>query len=293
MMRLRMIVAYDGTRYRGFQLQSGQVMRQEFRNRASGWESVSTVQGVLEAAFGRVLKVGADCRVIVVGSSRTDTGVHARGQCCHVDVPESHRHVDPQVILHRLNRALPPDVSVCELRFAEPGFSAQYSVAGKCYHYRICCADWQDPTQRFTQWWVSGRWNVVNRGLPSAPGSYALDLGLMNAAAGMLVGTHDFVAFKDKNTSAQQSKCTVRTMTSLQVLEEHLPGNLTIVIEGEGFLFRMVRIIAAALVEVGAKRMPLSTIAQALESGDRLLMPGAAPPEGLSLIRIDMAEGFK
>mmetsp|Transcript_36060 Transcript_36060/g.64482 ORF Transcript_36060/g.64482 Transcript_36060/m.64482 type:complete len:204 (-) Transcript_36060:202-813(-) len=193
-----------------------------------------------------------------------------------------------QALLHRLNRTLPPDVSVCDLRIAEPGFHAQYSVTGKCYHYRICCADWQDPTQRFTQWWVSGRWNVANRGLPNRAGAYDLDVDRMNEAAGLLVGSHDFTAFKDKHTAAEQGKNPNRTLSNVTVEREQQAGHLVVLIAGDGFLFRMVRVIAATLVEVGAGRMAVSTISEALSTGNRSLLPGAAPPEGLSLVHVSL-----
>ncbi len=153
---LMAIVEYDGTRYRGFQLQ----------------RSHRTIQGEIESALESV--VGYPTRI--VGAGRTDTGVHAKGQVVHFDV--SWRHSVPD--LHRaLNAVLPKDIAFVELREAPPGFHARYSARGREYVYTIFNGPVRSP--------------LVARYAHHCPSP--LDTGAMDRACACLVGTHDFMPF--------------------------------------------------------------------------------------------------
>eukprot|EP00191_Tetraselmis_sp_GSL018_P007060 CAMPEP_0177599448 /NCGR_PEP_ID=MMETSP0419_2-20121207/12998_1 /TAXON_ID=582737 /ORGANISM="Tetraselmis sp., Strain GSL018" /LENGTH=195 /DNA_ID=CAMNT_0019092181 /DNA_START=1366 /DNA_END=1953 /DNA_ORIENTATION=- len=187
---------------------------------------------------------------------------------------------------------LPRDIVVRSIAFAPRGFDAMRSALGKRYHYRIFCGDAPDPLRRHEQWWVSRRWCAAKRRLPAYGESYALDVRAMREAAALVEGTHDFSAFRDTNSSAKRDGGAVRRVTSLLVQEEGGPENLLIAIEGEAFLFRMVRIIAATLVEIGAGRAKAQLVADALRTKDRRLLPKAAPPEGLTLHQVFYASDF-
>jgi len=167
-----------------------------------------------------------------------------------------------------------------------PAHVPGWLASGKRYMYRICCSITPDPMNRQFQWWVGRRWCASNNRLPAAGESFRLDMVAMRSAAGLLVGTHDFRAFRDTNSSSRREGTTVRTVTKIEITEERGPDELLLNVEGENFLFRMVRIIAAALVDVGAGRMSADTISRALDTGDRDLMPKAAPPGGLTLDKV-------
>jgi tRNA pseudouridine38-40 synthase len=161
MPRIRLTVAYVGTRYLGWQVQ----------------EQRPTVQGVLEAKLSRICEEP----VRVHGSGRTDSGVHALGQVAHFDVPEAKAHIPWQ---KALNSMLPDDIAVLDAREAEPGFHARFSVRAKRYAYTL----WTEPGYTLPQrapfvWAVRG-----------------LDFETMDRAAAILAGTHDFAAFQNAGT---------------------------------------------------------------------------------------------
>ncbi len=180
-MRLRLVVAYLGTRFAGWQVQ------------ASG----RTVQGELETAlasvYGRPLRVH--------GAGRTDAGVHARGQVAHVDLPEDAPAIPERGILRALNARLEDDARVTGVAAAPEGFHARFSASGKLYAYRLRRADFLDP--------FSGPVEAL------APGR--LDVAAMREAAGRLVGRRDFAPF---SVVGSDPATTVRTLRRLDLLEE-------------------------------------------------------------------------
>ena len=164
MPRIRMTVAYVGTRYQGWQIQArGQ-----------------TVQGVLEEKLARICEEP----IRVHGSGRTDSGVHAQGQVAHFDAPDTKARIPWQ---KALNSMLPDDIAILDAREAEPGFHARYSVRSKRYAYTL----WTEPDYTLPQR-APFVWPVRS-----------LDFEAMDRAAALLAGTHDFAAFQNAGTEVK------------------------------------------------------------------------------------------
>lgn len=243
--RLRVDVAYDGTDFSGWAAQPGQ----------------RTVQGTLEAAIATVLRV-ASARLTVAG--RTDAGVHARGQVCHLDVERSALATvggDPLGLVRRLNRLLSDDVRVRAVTFAPVGFDARFSAVWRRYAYRLCDAPSSaDPLHR--------------RHILAWP--RRLDETAMIAASHRLVGEHDFAAFCKRREGAT----TVRTLQELSWSRDG--GVLTARVVADAFCHHMVRSLVGALVAVGDGRRPVEWPAQVLALGVRDSGVTVVPPTGLT-----------
>lgn len=175
MPRLRLTVAYVGTRYRGWQIQP----------------SGETIQGVLESCLERICAVP----VRVHGSGRTDAGVHALGQVAHCDIPDSKIHIPWQ---KALNALLPDDIAITQAVIVDPSFHARFSARSKDYSYTL----WTEP--RF----------VLPQRVPFVWAVRDLDIGAMDEAAAMLVGCHDFASLKNAGTDTNGSVRTVTAITS-------------------------------------------------------------------------------
>lgn len=218
-----------------------------------------TVQGALEQALGRLL--GETIRV--TGASRTDAGVHACGQV----VTFTTENVIPlERVVPALNAALPQSVAAICADEVAPDFHPRFRARHKQYLYRL-----------------------LNRALPSPfIGRYAwhvplaLDVEAMQEAAGHLVGEHDFAAFCAAGGSA---KTTVRELTELTVRRND--EIIEISVCGNAFLYMMVRIIVGTLVQVGLGRLEAERVREILESRDRNEAGPTAPPQGLTLMRIE------
>ena len=242
--RLKLIVAYDGARFAGWQSQS-------HRN---------TIQDYLERAFERV---GGE-RVRVHGAGRTDTGVHALGQCAHVDVAEE--SLSAARWTGALNALLPPTIRVLRCHYVSKRFHARHSAKGKVYRYTIWSAPVLPPFKYGRVWHVT------------AP----LDFEVLKAAANHFVGTHDFAGFAANRGKPENS--TVRTICSVQV-RRHGPC-LTIEFDGDGFLYKMVRLIVGSLVRCALGKSSVEEVTDRLASG-RIGQPRlAARAEGLFLVRV-------
>lgn len=249
MMRtFKLTVAYDGSGYHGFQRQPRDI----------------TVQQVLEDALSRI--TGEN--VVLAGSGRTDSGVHARGQvvsfatCCGI----------PAANLKRaMNSILPPDITVIASQEAEEGFHARFSAKWKRYCYRIVLNGDYDPFIR------NYAWQMQNT---------KLNIETMNMAAGFLLGTHDFSFFRSSG-SVQSSP--VKTIYKT-VWQEKAPGDLLFVIEGDGFLYRMVRNIVWNLAETGLGRKSLEQFKEELDKAERHFKISPAPPQGLYLDYVGYTE---
>ena len=217
-----------------------------------------TVQGELEAGLARVL--GEE--VTVAGAGRTDARVHAIGQAATFD---TNRPIPVENVVGALNSTLPGDVTVVSAEEVALSFHPRRDAKRKQYCYRI-----------------------LNRTLPSPfINRYAwhlrepLDAERMQAAADRLVGEHDFAAFC---ASGSTVKTTVRKLQRVDVAREG--DTIEVRIEGNGFLYMMVRIIVGTLVEVGAGRMSAEQVAEILAGGDRRAAARTAPPQGLTLIEV-------
>lgn len=244
--RIRLTVAYDGTAYCGWQVQP---------------EGVS-VQGCLEVALGRIFRSGPRS----VSSSRTDTGVHARGMSVHFDVPESEWRMTPDKLVLAVNAHLPEDIRVVAAARATEDFHARFDAVGKQYRYTVWNAPAHDPLGMRQQWHVPR----------------PIDVAAMRAAAASLVGRHDFLAFSA--SPGYERHHTVRNVTRCDVLRSG--PRLTVVIEADGFLYKMCRGIVGTLVQVGHGRFRPEEIAPMLATRDRRLAGMTAPALGLVLWRV-------
>lgn len=251
MQTLKLTLQYDGTAYAGFQRQPNGVTVQERLE-----EAMRLITGEPE------LKLGA-------ASGRTDAGVHARGQVVHMRTAAT---IPIDRWPYALNSRLPADIVVVGAEGAPDDFHARYWALEKRYRYTIEAAPFPSPLHRlYAYHW--GR---------------SLDVGLMRQAAALLVGTHDFAAFRSTGGAAKTS---TRTITRLDVTES--APLLYLDVAADGFLYNMVRILAGTLLEVGAGRRPLEDIRRALTTGERRYAGKTLPPHGLCLEEVTYGDGPK
>ena len=240
--RIKLVLHYDGTAYHGWQKQP----------------RTPTIQGTLEAAIEKL----CGSAVGVVGSSRTDAGVHALGQAAHFDVDTP---VPTENIACALNNLLPEDIVVAEAVEVPGDFDAIGSTLNKWYRYTICTAPIRPVTQIRYCW---------HRPAP-------LDAEAMNRAAARLVGTHDFKSFASAADSRQSSVRTVLRCCVCQNTDE-----IFVDVSATGFLYNMVRNIVGTLVEVGRGRWEPEQIDRILAAKDRAAAGPIAPAAGLCLMEI-------
>jgi tRNA pseudouridine38-40 synthase len=229
----------------------------------AGWQSqahANTIQDHLENAFRRV--AGKEIRVH--GAGRTDAGVHALGQCAHADVPGRARSA--AVWQRALNALLPPTIRVLHCRYVSSDFHARFSAKGKIYRYRIWAAPVLPPLE------VGRAWHI------SAP----LDFKRIICAARNFIGGHDFRAFAANRGKKEAN--TVRTIHSIRVRKRG--ALITINFNGDGFLYKMVRLMVGSIVRCGLGKMPPHNIVKSLVAPRTASLRFAAPAEGLILVRI-------
>lgn len=246
MPRLKLVLAYDGTGFNGWQIQAGSGQR--------------TVQGCLEEALTRI----CNAPVRAHGSGRTDSGVHALAQTVHADIPENRTDMPWQ---RALNAVLPDDVSVLHASLAADDFHARYSALSKTYTYSLWPESRYDIPQRRNFVWATG----------------ALDFEAMDAAARHYVGEHDFKAFQNVGTPV---KSTVRTVTLAAREPGLFPGEVCWRFEADGFLKQMVRNLVGLLVEIGRGRFAPDDIPGIIRGRDRKIAFVTAPPQGLTLAAV-------
>lgn len=230
-----------------------------------GWQrqkNAPSVQEKLEDALSDLF--GAPTPT--VGSGRTDAGVHALGQVAHFDAETD---IPLFKIKFALNARLPEEIRIKEVYKTAPGFHAIDSVKKKTYLYRLYVSEVASPLR-------SGFYTRV---------SPPLDIELMRRAADKLVGEHDFRAFSSTGSDAKTS---VRTIYRIDIVENK--DEIFIEIEGNGFLYNMVRIISGTLVAVAKGKIPLENIDIMLESGDRRLGGKTFPAGGLVLKSVDYGD---
>lgn len=233
----------------------------------SGYQSqpgMRTVQSDIDKALRKLHK---DDSVYSVASGRTDAGVHAYGQVIHFDTPLS---ITEGKWVTALNVLLPKDIRVLDAVAVSEAFHARYSATGKTYQYRWTRTPIQSPFERNYAVHL-GRWNP--------------DAARMREGAARLLGTHDFTSFCSSKT-ATSSK--VRTIRKLEV-EEH-GDQLIMTIEGDGFLYNMVRTIAGVLYAVGIGWDEPHQVTEILEARDRKRAGKTAPAHGLYLMEVTYGE---
>ncbi len=255
MPHFKIVLAYDGTDYIGWQRQ------------ASG----TSIQGLVEDALREL--DGRD--VSVAGAGRTDAGVHALGQVASFSLE---RTIEPVTVLRSLNAKLPPDIRVRTAEAVPPGFHARFDARAKTYRYRIWNGEVLNPFERRYVWHIVG----------------PLDIEAMAAAARVLEGTHDFAAFQGTGSDAATTVRTI-TQSTLQSTIHDPQSAMAMVeftITGDGFLRHMVRAIVGSLVEIGRGRQAASWLGEVLASRRRERAGQTAPPHGLALVAVDFGSAL-
>src|SRR4029453_3268212 len=229
----------------------------------AGWQSQShrnTVQDHIERAFERVL--GKPVRVH--GAGRTDAGVHALAQCAHADLPND--RLSGARWIEALDALLPPAIRVLRCQYVSNDFHARLSAKGKIYRYRIWLAPVLPPFEYRRAWHIA----------------CPIDLKILKQAAKKFVGTHNFAGFAANRGKKEQS--TVRTIYSVRIRRKG--PCLMIEFEGDGFLYKMVRLIVGSLVKCALGKMRIEDVTAQLDSGHAGAPRFAAPAEGLYLVRV-------
>lgn len=234
-------IAYDGTRFSGWQVQPKK----------------QTIQGELEQL---ITKMMSEDSIRIEASGRTDTGVHARIQVAHVDLP---RKIDPVYFLNGLNAQLPGDIRVKFIKKVSNRFHARFDAKGKEYRYLIDNSKILSPSLRKYRFHEHRKLNVLQ----------------MQNAANFLVGHHDFASFSSMRCFANED--TVRDLTDLVVIRRG--SQIVIQAKANGFLYKMVRSIAGYLIEVGLGRFDPNGTKEILDRKKRKADVKTAQPQGLFL----------
>lgn len=258
--RLRLTLAYDGAPFNGWQSQPGD----------------NTIQDHLSLAARKIC--GQD--LVFHGSGRTDAGVHALEQVAHVDVPRSETMAAGNW-LAALNSHLPATIRVVTAEPCDRDFHARYSCLGKTYRYRIAHCPVLPPQLHQRAWHLHG----------------PLDLQGMQAASEILLGQHDFGRFcasrgKDARGRSQDPQDTRRRLTRITIDHHPLPDIadtpvIDLEFSGDGFLYKMVRMLSAAIVRAGQQKVQADTLREMLVNPAGEKWQHAAPAAGLTLVRVD------
>jgi tRNA pseudouridine38-40 synthase len=237
---IRLILEYDGTRYHGWQRQKTDL----------------TVQGVLEDSIRTM--VGEP--VVLIGSGRTDAGVHALNQVCNFI---TRSQIEPDSMRRGLNSLIPDDIFIKKIEYVPLDFHSRYSVRSKTYEYRIWNRKEANVFLRDYSWHIRGN----------------LDIDIMKAGLSILIGRHDFSSFKSRGST---NKDPVR---HILLAELHGPseGILVLLFEADGFLRHMVRNITGTLVDLGKRKLSVEGFRKTLLSRQRNEVGIKAPPQGLFL----------
>ncbi|MEJ5260228.1 MAG: tRNA pseudouridine(38-40) synthase TruA [Anaerohalosphaeraceae bacterium] len=241
--KIKLTIQYNGSRFHGWAAQPG----------------LPTIQGTIEEAFEKL----CGQKVEVVGSSRTDAGVHALGQVAHAVLADC--PVPTANLQKALNRLLPEDIAVAAVEEVPDSFDAVSDTRSKLYRYTIHNGSVRPVLEIHRCWHYP----------------YPLDIGAMQQAAERLLGTRDFKSFA---SAGDQRLSSVRTVTLCRVQSD--PPWITVDIAADGFLYNMVRNIVGTLVEIGRGRWRPEEIDRILEAKDRAAAGPIAPPGGLCLMEI-------
>ena len=244
MKRVRMVVAYDGTAYRGWQLQPNGI----------------TIEEVLNRELTALLKES----ISVIGASRTDSGVHARG---NVAVFDTENRMPADKICFALNQRLPEDIRIQSSMEVEPDWHPRKHHCIKTYEYKILNRKMEVPSLRLYTHFCH----------------FDLDLDQMRQAAKLLTGEHDYKSFCNVRTQVLD---TVRTVYSIDI-EKDSNDVITIRVRGNGFLYNMVRILAGTLMAVGMGQRKPEEMPDILAACDRAAAGPTAPAKGLMLVGME------
>lgn len=241
-MNVKILVEYEGTAYSGWQRQ----------------KNALSIQEVLETVISSVTGE----RIYMVGSGRTDAGVHALGQVANF---KTETRIPPEKLPYAINSKLPKDIVIKHAEIVPENFHARFAAKAKIYTYTIYNAKFPSPLLR--------RYSCFF--------SRPLDVKAMERAAQILTGTHDFASFM---ASGSRVNSTVRRIDRLEVFQS---GNLIkFELEANGFLYNMVRIIAGTLLDVGINKIKADEMVSILKSKDRSRAGKTLPPQGLCLEKV-------
>ncbi len=246
MLKFKLTLAYDGGGYHGWQ------------SRPEGTGVQDQVEAALAKLFAAALRVES--------ASRTDSGVHARGMVVHFEVPREQFRMPGERLVPALNACLPDDVRVVSAVRVSPDFHARFDATGKQYRYHVWNHPVMDPLSRDRRWHVPQQLNLTK----------------MREAAELLIGRHDFRAFTAKRDGVLGDS--VRTLKRCEVVKKG--AEMTFVLEGTGFLYKMCRGIVGTLVQVGQGKFTPQDVAAMLASHDRREAGVNAPAHGLLLWRV-------
>jgi len=240
MRNIKLLIEYDGTYYQGWQIQP----------------EGPTIQGMLEEKLSRL----TGGRIHVIGSGRTDSGVHALGQVAHF---RTQSQMDIRTIQRALNSLLPPDIVIKKVEEVDEGFHARKNSKSKVYEYRILNRNLRSAFHRGYVWYIPQKLNLIE----------------MKKATQGLIGEHDFSAFR---TVGSPTRTAVRRVIRAE-WKRGRDGLIRFEIEANGFLKQMVRSIIGTLVEIGKGRMKASDFRKIMNSKDRKKAGPTAPAQGLFL----------
>lgn len=244
MRNFKIILQYEGTKYQGWQ-------RQE--------STKNTIQGKLETILA---KMTDNDFVQVDGSGRTDAGVHALGQVANFKINTAKT---PAQIMEYINRYLPEDIAVVDIKEMHERFHSRLNAKGKTYCYRIWNSTMPTVFERRYVYELADELNIDD----------------MRKAAAILVGKHDFKAFTSNKKS---KKSTVRTIENISI--ERKGKEIVLVYSGDGFLYHMVRILTGTLIEVGFGKRSIESVKELLENGTRDMAGELVPAKGLCLVEV-------
>jgi tRNA pseudouridine38-40 synthase len=240
----KLIIEYDGSRYHGWQRQ---------KNDPS-----------IQAEIEKALKTMTTEKVTVIGSGRTDSGVHAKGQVANF---ECETRLKPEALMNGLNSLLAEDIKIKVCEQVGASFHARYDAKSKIYHYRILNRATPAAIGRQYQWFIRK----------------ALNREAMRTAISHIIGRHDFKAFEGSGSPRQSS---IRRVHSADLVE-HAGGLLIFHIEADGFLRYMVRNIVGTLVDVGLEKLTPHDFKRILDCKDRSQASATAPAQGLTLVKVN------
>jgi tRNA pseudouridine38-40 synthase len=243
----KLLISYDGTCYNGWQIQP----------------NASSIQQQLQETLKKILGNESPA---VIGSGRTDAGVHARGQVAHFKME---KEMTNNRLLLSLNGLLPQDIRIKQVETVSPDFHSRYSAIGKEYHYHVHLGRVMDPFQRLYCWHLLRE----------------IDFLVLQEAAQLFVGVHDFTSFANESHAGPAAQDAVRHLYRLDVCPT--AGGFRLEFEGNGFLYKMVRNIVGTLIDVASLRKSLKDIPLIFEAKDRRQASQAAPSKGLFLMRVD------
>ena len=232
-----------------------------------GWQvqpNAVSIQSLIQKALATILRTPVD----LTGSGRTDAGVHALGQTAHFIADQ----IDLEKTLASLNGLLPSDIRILSLEPVSEDFHARYSASSKVYRYHLHLDRIPDPFKRRFAYHVP----------------HPVDIALLQRTATHFLGTHDFTSFANVGSTFDDA---IRTLYRLDVIEEK--GGIALELEGDGFLYKMVRNLVGTLLDVTAGKIDSAEIPAILAAKDRKTAGRAAPAHGLFLVTVKYSSVVK